>query len=121
MNPDLYVFDIGNVLLGFDPNRVARNLDRIEPGKGPAVVRDIWDGPWMNRLETGKIGGPELFDHVRRRHGLRLTQASFLRAFCDIFRPLKALIIIFLLNKNGMIFGQGHCMVRLIMKSSCAD
>jgi FMN phosphatase YigB (HAD superfamily) len=95
MNPDLIVFDIGNVLLGFDPDRVARNLDRIEPGKGPAVVRDIWDGPWMNRLETGKIGGRQLFDHVRRRHGLKLTQAAFLRAFCDIFRPLKENLALF--------------------------
>jgi HAD superfamily hydrolase (TIGR01509 family) len=96
MNPDLYVFDIGNVLLGFDPNRLGRNLDRIEPGKGPAVVHDIWDGPWMNRLETGKIGGRELFDHVRRRHGLKVSQSSFLRAFCEIFKPLKENLALFL-------------------------
>jgi glucose-1-phosphatase len=84
----LAVFDIGNVLLAFSFDRVIRNFERVQPGTGITMVRDLWFSPMGRKLETGRVSGRELFRHLKRKRGLRMSYAEFRRGFNDIFTPM---------------------------------
>ena len=87
----LVVFDIGNVLLGFDLSRAARNFDRLEKkAVGAALVDTIWNTPLNARLETGRISPGDFYALLRKKHGFRMSFRLFCRAFNDIFTPIPA-------------------------------
>jgi HAD superfamily hydrolase (TIGR01509 family) len=92
----LFVFDIGNVLLRFDPGRASANFNRHDPGKGDAMMRSLWDESLMDRHETGRLTGPELFALLRRRHKLSMSYKTFLADFRDIFEPVKENVALFM-------------------------
>jgi glucose-1-phosphatase len=84
----LIVFDIGNVLLKFDTSIAARNFNRHDPGKGVEMARTLWSDPLMNKFETGKITGEDLFSGLKKRFDLRMSFSTFKKAFADIFDPI---------------------------------
>ncbi len=85
----LIVFDIGNVLLRFSLERAARNFDRIEPGVGRKLIKDLWGTRFGNSFEEGKISGRAVYDHVKKKHGLSMSFPQFCAAFNDIFSPVQ--------------------------------
>lgn len=95
-NGRLFVFDIGNVLLRFDPRRAARNIDRHDPGKGDGVTHSLWTEAVMDLHETGRLDGPGLYDLLRSRHNITMPYATFLEDFCDIFDPIQENVDLFL-------------------------
>jgi putative hydrolase of the HAD superfamily len=87
--PSLIIFDIGNVLLRFDPDRAGRNFNRYDPGRGKDLVNALWFSRWTRAFETGRLSGPAFFDKLKRKLGLRMTYRQFCEAFNEIFTPVR--------------------------------
>lgn len=90
MRPDAFLFDIGNVILGFDFSKAAR---RIAPECGVeerAILPLV--GPITPRLERGEITVDEFFADAAALVGYRGTRAAFVEAFEDIFELNAAMV-----------------------------
>lgn len=78
-------FDIGNVLLRFSARMVLRRF-AWAVGRHPLKVADyLWNSDLGERIELGRVGGPELYGMFRRELDYRGSYAQFRRLWCDHF------------------------------------
>jgi HAD superfamily hydrolase (TIGR01509 family) len=90
--PKAIVFDLGKVLLHFDFAIAARAiapLTRVEP-EGVRIAID--QSPLLHQLESGRIDFNRFIDEARSVTGYTGDNATFRRAFADIFEPIPAMI-----------------------------
>lgn len=92
--PSFFYFDIGNVLLAFDHERMVRQMAAVA-GVDTAVVRDaIFSGgdrasaQW--RFEAGDLSEDDYYEHLCDALGVRPPRAKLELAASDIFEPIDA-------------------------------
>jgi FMN phosphatase YigB (HAD superfamily) len=87
-------FDLGNVLLSFDPERACLNIAR-RFDVSPQVARAaIYDSGLQHRFERGEVNGAVFADEVRARLGRRSNQIptpELLDAASDMFTPVDSM------------------------------
>ena len=87
-------FDLGNVLVAFDPALACANVAEkagITSEQADAVV---YASGLQTRFETGEISGEEFADQVRRRLTLHMEQLPtpiLLDAVSDMFAPIDSM------------------------------
>ena len=78
-------FDIGNVLLHFNPKEVLKEIASAI-GHHPLKVADyIWTSRKIEALERGELGTDELFRAFREELGYEGDFAQFKKLWCDHF------------------------------------
>ena len=88
-------FDIGNVIVRFDPKVVARKIAwalRRHPVK---VARYLWSSAAIEAIERGEMTASELFALFRGEFGYAGDYRAFRKLWCDHFaliRPNAALL-----------------------------
>jgi len=126
-------FDIGNVLLRFDPTKVGRRLAWEVRRRPLKVLSYLWDSSFGERIETGRIGSRALYGLFRKELGFQGTYRRFKRLWCDAFefrvdrkavsilRRLSREIPVYLLsNTNHLHFDhirRRYAFVRLVRRS----
>ncbi len=82
---DAIVFDLGNVLVEIDFERVVAHWAACA-GRDPAQIRSRFShGPAYQRHERDEIGTPEYFASLRAGLGIDLTDAQFLAGWSQVF------------------------------------
>ncbi|HNW39221.1 MAG TPA: HAD family phosphatase [Candidatus Omnitrophota bacterium] len=90
------LFDLGRVLVDFDPLRAARRIAEFCP-KTPQEIFDLFLGSELtNAFEAGKITPEDFYFKVKQMLDLKLSYNSFEPIWNDIF---------FLSAKNRSVFG----------------
>jgi FMN phosphatase YigB (HAD superfamily) len=78
-------FDIGNVLLHFNPNEVLKKIAGAI-GRHPLKVADyLWTSHKIEALERGEFGTDELYRIFREELDYAGTFAQFKKLWCDHF------------------------------------
>lgn len=79
-------FDIGNVLLRFDPQEVLKRF-AWAAGRHPLrMARLLWSRKLIDGVERGRVSPRELFEIVRDELGFSEGYAGFRRLWCASFR-----------------------------------
>ena len=82
-------FDIGNVLLRFDPEEVLREVSAAI-GVDPRKVEDrLWTSHNIESLERGEYGTDELYRVFREDLGYRGSFARFKKLWCEHFTLVR--------------------------------
>ena len=93
-NIEFVYFDLGNVLLAFDPNIACRNLaERFD-----IVVDQPWAAVYesgaQDRFEHGELSGEEFAEQIRQAVSLNADQMptpEILDAVSDMFTPINSM------------------------------
>jgi HAD superfamily hydrolase (TIGR01509 family) len=109
---DLFVFDLGNVILPFEHRQIASKLWQRSRNSGNLteedIFRDLFDmeNGSINRYEEGLSSSEEFFLEVRKRYGLALEFEEFSEIWNNIFwdNPEVNEIIMYLKAKGYPIF-----------------
>ena len=109
---DLFVFDLGNVILPFEHRQIASKLWQRSRNSGKLteedIFRDLFDleNGTINRYEEGLSSSEEFFLEVRKRYGLALEFEEFSEIWNNIFwdNPEVNEIIMYLKAKGYPIF-----------------
>ncbi len=87
-------FDLGNVLLSFDPDRACRNMaDRFDLSEDQAR-RAVYQSGLQNRFEHGELSPESFADSVRQQLGRvasEMPTPSVLDAISDMFTPIDSM------------------------------
>jgi FMN phosphatase YigB (HAD superfamily) len=97
------IFDVGNVILPFDPLTACRKLARL--CEIPAVeIRDrIYDAKLERRFEEGKIDGGEFTSGVEEELGIRIGEERLREIWSDMFTENTRVVdLVLRLRKNGV-------------------
>lgn len=78
-------FDIGNVLLRFDPHKMAAKIAWRLRANPLQIAKFVWQGGFVEDVERGKIGPRQLYEIFRDKLGFDGTQAQFANLWCDHF------------------------------------
>ena len=109
---DLFVFDLGNVILPFEHRQIASKLWQRLRNSGKLteedIFRDLFDmeNGTINRYEEGLSSSEEFFLEVRKRYSLALEFEEFGEIWNNIFwdNPEVNEIIMYLKAKGYPIF-----------------
>jgi len=109
---DLFVFDLGNVILPFEHRQIASKLWQRARNSGKLteedIFRDLFDmeNGTINRYEEGLSSSEEFFLEVRKRYSLALEFEEFGEIWNNIFwdNPEVNEIIMYLKAKGYPIF-----------------
>jgi glucose-1-phosphatase len=88
---ELFVFDLGNVILPFDHRQIAQKLSAHIKGNGGRssgeIFRHIFDlqEGFINPFEEGAFSSFEFYAKIRDRYGLDLDFEAFKEIWNDIF------------------------------------
>ncbi len=87
-------FDLGNVLLSFDPLRACANLaSRLNISDAQARVA-VYESGLQDRFEHGEVTGEQFASDIRRRLGLTAVEMptmELLDAISDMFTPVDTM------------------------------
>ena len=87
-------FDLGNVLLAFDPELACRNIARIA-GVTEARARDaVYHSGLQDRFEHGEVDGNQYAEAVRDQLGkskAEVDSSAILDAVSDMFTPIESM------------------------------
>jgi len=87
------VFDLGNVFIQVDTERLARELGQAA---GVALQKrdlsEILEPGLAEDYERGRISSMAFFESIRGRLRSDMTFESFRRIWCDIFSPIQPMI-----------------------------
>jgi putative hydrolase of the HAD superfamily len=91
--PQFLYFDVGNVLLAFDHDRMIRQLAAVagvdEDTVRQALMAPIDGGPTaQQRFESGLWNQEEIHDHFCQVVGVRPDRERLFHAACDIFEAM---------------------------------
>ncbi len=87
---ELFVFDLGNVILPFEHRQIAKKLYERSRDKGLFSPDEIFlfmferDDGLINMYETGQMTSNEFFERLKKRYRLDLT----FEEFRDIWNPI---------------------------------
>lgn len=87
-------FDLGNVLVSFDPAVACRNLAEMLCLEIEPVRRAVYESGLQDRFEHGEISGGGFVAGIRERLGLSAEQtpvAQTLDAASDMFTPIDSM------------------------------
>ncbi len=87
-------FDLGNVLISFDPEITCRNLAERVGVKVERARAAIYDSGLQDRFEHGEVSGEQYADTVRADLGLSAEQmptAALLDAISEMFTPIESM------------------------------
>lgn len=82
-------FDIGNVLLRFDPKSAAAKIAWALRRHPLRVMRYLWDTNAVDGVERGTISPAHLYQRFQLELGFSGSYASFKKLFCDHFTLLR--------------------------------
>ncbi|MCB4757060.1 MAG: HAD family phosphatase [Elusimicrobia bacterium] len=83
---NVILFDMGNVILPVDGDRLARKLARYSPQTPQKILEAFWDNRITDRFEQGKMSPKEFFELVTRTAEIQgLSYEDFINMFNDIF------------------------------------
>ncbi|MBN1892983.1 HAD family phosphatase [bacterium] len=87
------VFDLGNVFIRVDTDRLARELNRAAAGTGEKrALSEILDPGLAADYERGRLSSAAFFASIRERLRSDVTFESFRRIWCGIFTPIDPMI-----------------------------
>jgi glucose-1-phosphatase len=83
---DAYLFDLGNVLVGFSHRIFCRRLaEECRPWREDDILRIVFGSDLNERFERGRIEGEDFYAQVRSLLGFSLSLDRFRDLWCDIF------------------------------------
>ncbi|WP_153555891.1 HAD family hydrolase [Roseimaritima sediminicola] len=104
-------FDLGNVLVGFDPQRGCRNVAAWAGVSPAAVYRAVWDSGLEDQFEHGRLSPAEFARQVVRNLGLSESLLDrrgqpLLDLLSDMFTPLPEILpLVESLRRSGIGVG----------------
>lgn len=81
------IFDLGNVLLPFDPMKVAKRLSLHSPLPPEKILQVLWDSRTAEQFESGKMSDEAFYRHAENVCRFKIGYAEFISVFNDIFLP----------------------------------
>jgi putative hydrolase of the HAD superfamily len=78
-------FDIGNVLLRFDPRAAAAKIAWAVRRHPLKIMRYLLDSNAVDRVERGQLTGQQLYAMFQTELGFKGSYAAFTKLFCDHF------------------------------------
>jgi FMN phosphatase YigB (HAD superfamily) len=88
------LFDLGTVLLLFDPDDIARNFSRVV-GMSPEELHDIALPHLKTDFELGTLSPDRFRDSISMALNCELSEEEFLPLWSDIFRPNEPMLAFF--------------------------
>ncbi len=83
---DAYLFDLGNVIAGFDHRIFCRRLAQEGSPLDPETIhRIVFREGFNDRFETGGLRGEEFYELLKGPLQLTVDQERFRRIWCEIF------------------------------------
>jgi glucose-1-phosphatase len=109
---DLFVFDLGNVILPFDHRPIATKLHEHSAGNGVWTPKKIFDDLFdfangiINRYEEGLSSSIEFYLELCNRYHLKLSYEEFREIWNNIFRdsPEVNELLVYLKAKGYPVF-----------------
>ncbi len=84
------IFDFGNVICKFDNNIFLERISRYTERSPSELKGLIYQEPGLlGQYETGLISSDEFFGKTVRLCNLKIPKSEFIRAFTEIFTPIK--------------------------------
>ena len=83
-------FDIGNVLLRFDPRAAAAKIAWAVRRHPIKIMRYLLDSNAVDDVERGKLTGQQLYAMFQTELGFQGSYAAFVKLFCDHFTLQRA-------------------------------
>lgn len=81
------IFDLGNVLIGFDHTIAVKKILRHTPKKGREIYDLFFDSALTQEFEKGRTATPEFFRQVKAALKLKISYEEFLSIWNEIFFP----------------------------------
>ena len=88
MKPEAFLFDIGNVLLAFDFNKVLDRLSAYSNVPGPEIEKLL--EPLKHEYESGQITDAQFLDYLKRRLQFQGEERHLVAIWQEIFMPIEA-------------------------------
>lgn len=85
-------FDLGNVILPFDPQGLSKRLARHSDYPAEKILGLLWHPELGASLEKGEITPQEFFTQVKASCHLKMSYEEFMVEFNDIFREDGAVV-----------------------------
>ena len=80
-------FDLGKVIVDFDPTVAVREVMNITPLPHSEVTKFLTDDPSICEYETGRISTPDFYHCVLERLKLDVSLENFKQLWANIFLP----------------------------------
>ncbi|MBX3423260.1 MAG: HAD family phosphatase [Pirellulaceae bacterium] len=90
-NKFLY-FDLGNVLVTFDPHIAARRLAEAADCSLQHVLQTVFSCDLQQRYETGLVSDEQYAEEISSMLGTQLSTQSVMHAICAIFQPNQPIL-----------------------------
>jgi len=91
--PKAVIFDLGKVLLDFDYEKLARDMQRHCAISAEELLSSaLCVSGLQQRYESGLLSSQAFFEEVKRISGFRLGYKEFEPIFADIFNPIPEMI-----------------------------
>ncbi|MCM8798652.1 MAG: HAD family phosphatase [Candidatus Omnitrophica bacterium] len=81
------IFDLGNVLIGFDHSQAAEKFSLYSPYKKEEIYQLIFDSDVVSRYEKGEIETKEFFRKLKELLKLKISYAQLQKFWNEIFFP----------------------------------
>lgn len=79
------IFDLGNVLIGFDHTIAVKKILRHTPKKSKDIYDLFFDSDLTQEFEKGKTGTLEFFEQIKAALELKISYGEFLPIWNEIF------------------------------------
>ncbi len=87
------VFDFGNVIYHFDNNIFLEKISGFTDKTASELNDLIYNSTNLPRqYETGLISSDKFFNEIRRKCNLSVSKSEFIKAYTDIFTPIRTTI-----------------------------
>ncbi len=85
-------FDLGNVLLSFDPSIACRNLARLLSVSADEARQAVYESGLQHRFEQGDVSSDQFADEVCHLFGRgEVAKGDILDAVSDMFQPIASM------------------------------
>ncbi|MDG2220762.1 MAG: HAD family phosphatase [Rubripirellula sp.] len=92
MRIEFVYFDLGNVLLSFDPDLACRNLAELLLVSGDEAKQVVYESGLQHRFESGQVSGDQFAREVCRLLARKpVPDAAVFDAVSDMFEPIPAM------------------------------
>ena len=109
-------FDLGNMLLSFDPMIACANVSNLFDVSADKVHEAVYETEQQTRYEHGELSGEEFASSIREQLGRNIEQMPtprLLDALSDMFAPIESMQqIVHQVQLTGIPFG--------ILSNTCA-
>ncbi len=87
------IFDFGNVIYNFDNNIFLERISRYTDKTAYELDDLIYNSTDLSeQYETGLISSDRFFNEITSRCGLSMSKTEFIKAYTDIFTPIRTTI-----------------------------